>query len=464
MIFRNLLKTIFVLTLIMASESVACASPITNMRNSVSPARVRFVLDSEKPVEYKVEQTGKKLVIRLPKSGTKQINMAIKDNIVRSAQLVPTGRNSSQLTINMLKDCQYKVLQYTEPNRLVIDVYRIELLKQEKVLAKGVNYTYIQDEMNGTQIQACLLSVAPKAKFELRPFSAAGVYNGRGYLSREAARRKLKAAVNASYFDSDGWVIGVNKDKGNFMSVNSTPRSAYVDNGNSRFIVKDVAYNGVLRFKGGELAIKGMNRARIAEDVVLFNEYYGKSTKTNQWGREIKIHDGKVIAVSNKGNMTIEPGTVVVSAHGLANKYLLRGIAVGDEVNLVQELNVPTANESSIVVGGGPLILEAGKVNVRSKEEQIARDIAIGRAPRTAIGLKQDGTVLVLVVDGRSTNSKGLTLQELATYFLRLGARDAVNLDGGGSSVMVINGEIVNKPSDGWERPVSMALGLFPKF
>ena len=212
MIFRNLLKTIFVLTLIMASESVACASPITNMRNSVSPARVRFVLDSEKPVEYKVEQTGKKLVIRLPKSGTKQINMAVKDNIVRSAQLVPTGRNSSQLKINMLKDCQYKVLQYTEPNRLVIDVYRIELLKQEKTLAKGVTYTYIQDEMNGIQIQACLLSVDTKAKFELRPFSAAGVYNGRGYLSREATRRKLKAAVNSSYFDSDGWVIGVNMD------------------------------------------------------------------------------------------------------------------------------------------------------------------------------------------------------------------------------------------------------------
>ena len=78
--------------------------------------------------------------------------------------------------------------------------------------------------------------------------------------------------------------------------------------------------------------------------------------------------------------------------------------------------------------------------------------------------MKKDGTVLVLVVDGRSNNSKGLTLQELATYFLRLGARDAVNLDGGGSSVMVINGEIVNKPSDGRERPVSMGLGLFPKY
>ena len=70
----------------------------------------------------------------------------------------------------------------------------------------------------------------------------------------------------------------------------------------------------------------------------------------------------------------------------------------------------------------------------------------------------------MLVVDGRSNTSRGLTLKELATYFLRLGARDAVNFDGGGSSVMVINGEVVNKPSDGRERPVSMALGLFPKF
>ncbi|MBR2072017.1 MAG: phosphodiester glycosidase family protein, partial [Phascolarctobacterium sp.] len=234
--------------------------------------------------------------------------------------------------------------------------------------------------------------------------------------------------------------------------------------GKERLIVQDVAYNGVLRFKGGELPIKGMNRGRIAEDVVLFNEYYGPSTKTNQWGREIKIRDNKVIAVSNKGNMKIEPDTFVVSAHGLANKYLLRSIAVGDEVELVQKLNVPIADKAPIVMGGGPLILENGKVHVRTSEEYIPRDIAVGSAPRTAIGLKKDGTVLVLVVDGRSNTSRGLTLKELATYFLRLGARDAVNFDGGGSSVMVINGEVVNKPSDGRERPVSMALGLFPKF
>ena len=440
------------------------AAPITNIRNSVSPARVRFVLDSEKPIAYKVEQVGKKLVIKLPESSAKTKDILVGDNIVRSAQMTPTGRNSSQLAINAIKDCHFKVLQYENPHRLVIDVYRIELIKQEKKLAEGVTYTYIQDEMNGTQIQANLLSISPKAKYELRPFSAAGAYNGRGLLSKEAKRRRLKAAVNASYFDSDGWVIGVNKDKGKFMSIDSTPRSAYVDTGRERTIVQDVVYNGVLRFKDGELAIKGLNRARIGEDVVLFNEYYGPSTKTNQWGREIKIRGNKVIEVSNKGNMKLEPDTVVLSAHGNANKYLLRSIAVGDEVELVQKLNNPIANAAPTVVGGGPLILENGKVHVRSREEYIPNDIARGSAPRTAVGLKKDGTVLVLVVDGRSNTSRGLTLQELATYFLRLGARDAVNLDGGGSSVMVINGDVVNKPSDGRERTVSMALGLFPKF
>ena len=91
----------------------------------------------------------------------------------------------------------------------------------------------------------------------------------------------------------------------------------------------------------------------------------------------------------------------------------------------------------------------------------MAADIAKGRAPRTALGIKKDGSLLLLIVDGRNNNSAGLTLSELATYMLRLGAKDAVNFDGGGSSVMAVNGRIVNKPSDGKERAVSIGLGLF---
>ena len=68
-----------------------------------------------------------------------------------------------------------------------------------------------------------------------------------------------------------------------------------------------------------------------------------------------------------------------------------------------------------------------------------------------------------MVVDGRSQYSAGMTLKEFAWYLRRFGARDAVNFDGGGSSELVLDGVVRNQPSDGQERPVSIALGVFRK-
>ena len=73
------------------------------------------------------------------------------------------------------------------------------------------------------------------------------------------------------------------------------------------------------------------------------------------------------------------------------------------------------------------------------------------------------GLSLAEEVDTSALPFAGMTLAELAQYFVKLGAVSAVNYDGGGSSEMVINGKIVNKPSDGRERLVSIGLGLFIK-
>ena len=90
---------------------------------------------------------------------------------------------------------------------------------------------------------------------------------------------------------------------------------------------------------------------------------------------------------------------------------------------------------------------------------------AVGYAdPRAAVGIKEDGTVFMVVVDGRSEKSKGLTLTELANYMKKQGCVSAINLDGGGSAQMGIcnpeTGEfrIVNSPSDGQERPIANCI------
>jgi exopolysaccharide biosynthesis protein len=78
--------------------------------------------------------------------------------------------------------------------------------------------------------------------------------------------------------------------------------------------------------------------------------------------------------------------------------------------------------------------------------------------PRTGMGLTADGRIVLVVVDGRQHLSAGMSLPAFASFFLRLGVVSAMNLDGGGSSTMVVKGQVVNQPSDGFERSVINAL------
>ena len=106
---------------------------------------------------------------------------------------------------------------------------------------------------------------------------------------------------------------------------------------------------------------------------------------------------------------------------------------------------------------------ENNSIYISSKQEQFGSDVAGGKAPRTAIGLTKDNHILLVVVDGRQSHSAGMTLLELALFMQENGAVQALNFDGGGSSEMVINNNIINKPSDGKERKVTTALAIVKK-
>jgi hypothetical protein len=106
-------------------------------------------------------------------------------------------------------------------------------------------------------------------------------------------------------------------------------------------------------------------------------------------------------------------------------------------------------------VGGNPTLLERGRVSIgRCRNSYFCR-----RNPRTGIGVTSSGKLLLVTVDGRSRRSVGIKLGGLARLFSRLGAEWALNLDGGGSTTMVVRGRVVNNPSDpGGERAVGSAV------
>ena len=108
-----------------------------------------------------------------------------------------------------------------------------------------------------------------------------------------------------SYFDTDGWVIGNCKWQGAFYGMDTTPRSALViDKTGNPSVQQDLSYRGSVSLPDGQvMEIKGINRQRMAQDLVLFNRYYGPETRTNEYGREVKVKQGRAAELSNKGNM-----------------------------------------------------------------------------------------------------------------------------------------------------------------
>ena len=108
------------------------------------------------------------------------------------------------------------------------------------------------------------------------------------------------------------------------------------------------------------------------------------------------------------------------------------------------------------IVSGGPFLVKNGEIFVDTKEEKL---LAIsGRNPRTAIGYTKNNEFIMMTVDGREQKSVGMTLNETAKLMHEFGCTWAMNLDGGGSSVMLINDKIVNNPSIKGGIAVSNAL------
>lgn len=150
-------------------------------------------------------------------------------------------------------------------------------------------------------------------------------------------------------------------------------------------------------------------------------------------------------------------GGIVVSApqgtrHATAME---QSLVAGETISLTWSAGWPGVLDT---IGGNPTLLEDGVITAEDCSDSYFCD----RNPRTAIGVTATGKILLVTVDGRQEKSIGMTLEQLASLMQYLGATWALNLDGGGSTTMWLEGEVVNKPSDVPERPVGSALLVLP--
>ncbi len=148
-------------------------------------------------------------------------------------------------------------------------------------------------------------------------------------------------------------------------------------------------------------------------------------------------------------------GVVLAAKPGTSQGNQLKSLTTGETVRLLWSFKWPGVMD---VMGGVPMLMQGGSIVATNCSADLCK-----RHPRTGVGRRTDGKLLLVVVDGRRAKwSVGYTLLEFAQLFKWLGATDALNLDGGGSSTMVVKGAIKNRPSDGSERAIVNSLLVLP--
>jgi exopolysaccharide biosynthesis protein len=110
----------------------------------------------------------------------------------------------------------------------------------------------------------------------------------------------------------------------------------------------------------------------------------------------------------------------------------------------------------------GPILISDGKINITSEEEVFFNTPVDGVQPRSAIGYRLNGDIIIIVVDGRQVDSRGVYLEELAILMSQFNCHEALNLDGGGSSALIIDKKLINRPNGlNTQREVMSSIAIF---
>lgn len=313
------------------------------------------------------------------------------------------------------------------------------------------------------------------------------VRHGGPPLERAAGTRELAAgavaAVNADFFALPaGTPVGPQVDDGVLQVGPGRAWPALSITARGILLGATDVHGWVRRAGGGDVpySITRVNRPLPdtgpagTDGLALYDEWLGASVPAPGGGqsavsllvrRSRGLSRGVVLGVDTVGSaMPLGADTVVFQGRGGAGRYLLN-FAQGDSVAWRADLLArPGADAEPVreAVGGYPILLTAGAVPP-TLETEPRESFGWQRHPRTAMGVADRGRrVWLITVDGRQASySDGMTLAELASLLQRLGATDALNLDGGGSTTMVVDGRIVNRPSDReGERRVGNALAV----
>jgi exopolysaccharide biosynthesis protein len=343
----------------------------------------------------------------------------------------------------------------------------------QKQVAAGINYAHFKRFTDTGPLHVHVLKIDLKNdKINVRPSLAKGIIGNLEKTSDIALRGNAIAAINGSFFEARKKLhlpVGFMIIDGQIVNKSILERTAV---GITKD--KDIVF-GIPRTKGYVLDLNnkksvpiwGVNRPRKKNEVVIYTNEYGDTTRTNRTGIEIIVEaDGSIKDIVN-GNSPIPKNGFVVSLQGWTTDFAAK-TKRSDKIGLVYDLAGKWKDVDQAITGGPLLVKDGQAVHKESLVTEKFNNEMLAPNSRTAIGVSKDKELIFVVVDrqrlfapeARSHSAKyaGVTYDELSNIMKEAGADNAIGLDGGHTSTMYVNGKIVNDPLNGTEGFVSNAI------
>ncbi len=311
--------------------------------------------------------------------------------------------------------------------------------------ARGIIHVKTTKWINNRPVKINIVEINKKAnsKLEIKPKTAnANHLNTKASIRNIANVEQSIVAINGGYFKPQtGVPLGTLVIDKNVLTGPIYNRVALGINPDNTFSMDKSMIDITIKGKKTEIKADNINQPRMLSTYTLiYTDKWGKFTPpAPKYGISIAVKDGEVTGF-NHGSIEIPKGGFAI----VGPKQKLEGLL--SEKKIKTDIKFTEAfKDSEHIIGGGPYLVKNGEMFVDIAEQKFG---AInGKNPRTAIGYTQNNELIIVTVDGREEASVGMTLWEMSRLMKDLECVYAMNLDGGGSSVMYVNGKIENTPA-----------------
>ena len=303
------------------------------------------------------------------------------------------------------------------------------------------------------------IDTSANSLLNIKPQTAGEKLNSRAQISTIAKKNNAIAAINAGYFKpSNGIPLGalvIDKEVLTGPIYNRVGIGIINENGKTRFVMDKVYMTITIKSNKSTLRADNINQPRMLSTYTLIYtpKWGAMSPMAPKYGKVAAVKDGRIIAMSANQIAIPKDGFVISAPAKILDKLAY-------ERNITYDVKINESfKDANHIIGAGPYLVKDGEVFVDVTAQKFSS--ITGRNPRSAIGFNEKNELIIVTIDGREESSVGVTLTQLAYIMKGLGCKYAMNFDGGGSSVIYVNGTVANSPAQSGGIALSNVLTVF---